>query len=207
MSEDNVSEYYDEGYYNNIGILKNINAYIILNTKAVPFFFKFAGYTMKYKPANALDIGCAIGIRCRLIKDYMKIPCKGIDISEFIIKLGREKYKFQDIIVGDVSKMTFLNKEFEFTICTRVLEELTEDKLSDAVKEIIRVTKDYIVVSVATVEDSRYDFNNLKPVEWWIEEFQSNGVKLINQQSFDTDTFLCFEVPEHESGGNAVCPE
>jgi len=194
LTERRTSEFYNQEYYEKLGILQRLQEYQILKIKTEPALMQMAGYTRRWKPENALVIGCAFGFLVEALESLEHVPATGIDISEFAVNIAREKFNNHGVELGDVCEMRFGDDEFEYTICTRVLEEIRNEDIDKVVSEIIRVTNNIILISIARKPDLRYSFLNVHDDKWWIEKFQSKGVKLIFQDTFDTDYFLVFEV-------------
>lgn len=97
-----------------------------------------------------LDIGCAKGY---LVKNFVKngFPKSyGLDISEYAINSAPHEI-VERLIKASVLKIPFPNNYFDFTICLDVLQELSEDTIPTALKEIQRVSKKSLVV-VPTVK-------------------------------------------------------
>lgn len=101
-----------------------------------------------WKNNTFLDVGCA----CGLIPYVMKknhgdifVNCIGIDSSEYMIGLGREKFNMSDkelfvenIIEGIVK---IPSKSVDFLHCSQVLEHIPKDKCSFVISEFKRVLR------------------------------------------------------------------
>lgn len=100
------------------------------------------------KNAKVLDVGCAAGRDCRLLKDRHLIPI-GVDLSESLLRLARKKHpdiKFE--------QANFLNLPFEDEFFDGVwahaslLHLETIEEVSKALKEFHRVLKHGGVIHV-----------------------------------------------------------
>lgn len=91
------------------------------------------------KNTKILDVGCGNGF----FSYYFEKICDttGIDFSEKMIKLNPIKKKY----VMDAYNLKFKNNSFDVVFCSNLLHHLDNPK--KAVKEMIRVSKKYIVVS------------------------------------------------------------
>lgn len=94
-----------------------------------------------------LDVGCGEGFTLKKLEEK-KIGKKnqGIDYSDDAINLGKRLYPELNLSIGDVYSLKFKDKSFDMSLCTEVLEHLEDPE--KAVKEILRVTKKYVVFSV-----------------------------------------------------------
>ncbi len=105
---------------------------------------------ISYIPDNVnsvLEVGCGDGrIINDLIGKYERI-C-GLDIS----LEGLEKVK-ADKVQGSVDDLPFPDNSFDLVICSEVLEHLPYSIYQKAIKEIMRVTRKYILISVPNNED------------------------------------------------------
>jgi len=89
-----------------------------------------------------LDVGCGSGISTRFWK------CKrfGIDPSEELIKLAREKDKDGDYLIGTAEKLPFPGNSFDFVISITAVHNFND--IGKALNEIKRVAKNKIVLSI-----------------------------------------------------------
>lgn len=97
--------------------------------------------------STILDAGCGEGfILDRLQEAQIGKNLVGIDISKDAINLGKILFPKLDLRVGDITKLPFKNNSYDVVICTEVLEHLKNPR--KALKEMIRVSKKYLVLSV-----------------------------------------------------------
>ena len=96
---------------------------------------------------SVLDVGCGEGFTlARLQKEKIGKEFEGIEYDEREIELGKKLYPRLKITKGDIYKLPFKNNSFDLIVCTEVLEHL--DNPRKAYKELIRVSKKYILLSV-----------------------------------------------------------
>jgi|SRR3989344_731336 len=102
------------------------------------------------KPIRArkiLDVGCGEGFTLVKIKQArIGEIYEGIDNSSAALKLGKKLYPKLNINKGDIYNLPYNDASFDLVICTEVLEHLEHPE--KAVKELARVAKKYIVISV-----------------------------------------------------------
>lgn len=147
-----------------------------------------------------LDIGCGPGTWLRRIVDRfgiskgVKIECVGVDISETLLYLAKERFEKYSVKNGGNINMKFQwtdltetlpfeDNEFDLTLCLyTVLNHIPANKIRTVVKEISRITNGVNITSV-------------KPVGGLPTVYVCDIKDVINyKQSFDTLSFL------HKSG-------
>lgn len=99
------------------------------------------------KIESVLDVGCGEGFTLKRLK-AKKIGkvFKGVDLEKEAIRLGRRENPKLDLNIGDIYNLKFKDNSFDLVISTEVLEHL--EKPSIALKELARVSKKYILLSV-----------------------------------------------------------
>jgi len=85
-----------------------------------------------------LDAGAGTGILNKFLKNKDLIS---LDISPKML----EKNKNDKKIIGSITKMPFKNKEFDLVFCITVLQDLNENEIEKAIKEIKRTSKNAII--------------------------------------------------------------
>jgi ubiquinone/menaquinone biosynthesis C-methylase UbiE len=160
------------------------------------------------KVESVLDAGCGEGITLRKFKDKKigKVH-EGIEYMEEAIKIGKKVNPDISIKQGDIYKLPFKDNTFDVVVCTEVLEHL--DKPKDALKELKRVSKKYLLLSVPnepwfTFQRIARGKNILKfgahpeHIQHWTHgAFQSfvseNGLKILNKKAPFAWTLLLAE--------------
>lgn len=98
-------------------------------------------------PKSVLDAGCGEGFTLEQVNNKKKgTLLEGIDSSSEAIRIGIKMHPSFKLIVGDIYDLPYKNNSFDLVLCTEVLEHLAYPK--KAFKEIHRVSKKYIVISV-----------------------------------------------------------
>lgn len=94
--------------------------------------------------ASLLDVGCGNGLFCNYVNSQGRVlKVVGLDRSKTALKyVGTEK------IQGSITEIPFPDKWFDCVTSLEVLEHLPIKTFEDARKEIARVAKKYIIVSV-----------------------------------------------------------
>ena len=93
-----------------------------------------------WKPGKILDVGCG---NCRNLLPFSKFNCYGVDFSEEMIKESKKyvnkKNMKVNLKVGNVSKLPYKGKSFDYVISFAMLHHLKNPERG--VKEINRVLK------------------------------------------------------------------
>lgn len=98
--------------------------------------------------AAILDVGCAKGFMMHDFKELMpKISIKGIDISQYAYENAIDDMK-PYITIGNAKKLPFADNSFDLVISINTVDHLPVNDSKLAIKEIIRVTKNYSFISV-----------------------------------------------------------
>tara|TARA_B100001989_G_C24551133_1_gene474889 strand:- start:2449 stop:4212 length:1764 start_codon:yes stop_codon:yes gene_type:complete len=103
---------------------------------------------------SIIDVGCAKGY---LVEEFTKKGfenCYGIDISDYAIQKTPSKIK-EKVIKASVLHIPFPSKYFDFAICIDLLQELSEEMIPAAIREIQRVSKDSLIVMPALKDSSK----------------------------------------------------
>jgi arsenite methyltransferase len=103
-----------------------------LTEKAVSF--------CKFSPEQAiLDLGCGMGATVGYLHERHNIKAVGLDPSEKLLAVAREKYGFAEFVKGTGDNLPFKNDSFAgvFAECTLSLM----DDLEATLKEVYRVLK------------------------------------------------------------------
>lgn len=97
---------------------------------------KIIGSAIKVKPNDKLlDVGCGTGISAQVFN----CDIIGIDSSERMISIAREKHPELTWIVSPAEHLPFKNNEFDKVICVTAIHNF--DDMNKALEEIIRVSK------------------------------------------------------------------
>lgn len=98
-----------------------------------------------HKVKNVLDLGCGDGILMDLLKEK-GINVMGADISSEVIAICKKKGHNVVLINLVDNSLPFANKSFDLIFLLDVLEHLYNPE--DFLKEIIRISRGYIILSV-----------------------------------------------------------
>lgn len=111
------------------------------------FYKSLVSFAKSVRPVTVLDVGCGEGFslvslrRSKIGKVY-----EGVDYSYDAIRLGKKLYPKLNIKLGNIYDLPYKDSVYDLVICTEVLEHL--EKPHEALSEIKRVAKKYIILSV-----------------------------------------------------------
>lgn len=98
---------------------------------------------------HALEIGARNGLITRLIANrYTDLVALDLECPAF---------SFQNVrcVAGDVRKLPWPDKHFEVVLCSEVLEHLPADDLQSACDELVRISRDHLLIGVPFEQDLR----------------------------------------------------
>lgn len=113
--------------------------------------------------SSLLDVGCAKGFTLFDFKQALPdIKIWGIDISEYAIENAKEEVK-PYLQVGDAKNLPFEDNSFDAVISINTVHNLDEKECSQALQEIMRVSKGK---SFITVDAYRNDEEKERMMQW-----------------------------------------
>lgn len=99
------------------------------------------------KPTSLLDVGCGEGFTLdKFMQAQVAKKYAGIEYVDAAISLGKKLHPNVPITKGDIYKLPYKANTFDVVLCSEVLEHL--DRPDEALRELQRVTKQYLVLSV-----------------------------------------------------------
>ena len=165
---DGSSEYYDEKYYNMMED-KNYGIYIESAKKLVLS-------TFPEKDDEICDIGCGRGFLVRELQKEGYTKTIGVEISKWAVE-----YKVtENVYLKNIDD--FKESEFRVISLISILEHLKKEELQPFLKEIYRITADYVVCCIPIYPNNLFDsfFHDadhqiFERREWWDKEFKKIG--------------------------------
>ena len=111
------------------------------------FFRIFNNQLKDLKIETILDAGCGEGFTLAKLKEKgIGKKFTGVDASKDAIELSKKINPDLSLDLGNIYKLPFKDKSFDLVLCTEVFEHLDNSK--KALKELARVSKKYIFLSV-----------------------------------------------------------
>ncbi len=134
--------------------------------------------------STVLDVGCGSGIYIKKLKE-LGLDVKGIDFSPNQIKNCETFFNLKkDVKVGSILEIEYKNNSFDlvFSMGTHLLVE----DISQAINELVRVSKKYIVIDIS---NATFLFNKDKTKKKWTRKYisnllKNNDLKKVSEQKF-----------------------
>jgi len=121
----NVAKFYDSFVEPSVAILRKMMLEMCLPQRGM----------------RILEVGCGTGSNLKL---YQEAECEiyGIDISPSMVKIARRKLGEQaHVKLGDASRMTYIDNQFDLVISMLTLHEICGASRSHVINEMLRVVK------------------------------------------------------------------
>jgi 2-polyprenyl-3-methyl-5-hydroxy-6-metoxy-1,4-benzoquinol methylase len=128
------------------------------------------------KDISVLDLGCGRATLANYFDGYI-----GVDVSEYIINLNKEKYPDKIFYHNSIHNLQFLrNNKFDVVICADVMEHLPPNKVSSVLFQIFNLNTNKVALSISTRKSVflTEDGKNLHLTVWTIEKWLSEIEKL-----------------------------
>lgn len=101
------------------------------------------------KSPKIFEVGCGFGWNLDYLNENLKNSgIFGCDFSSGQLRYARNMFKDKDIsfCYGEAQDVPFKDRMFDISLSVTVLQHIPEDKIKEAVEELERVTKDYIIL-------------------------------------------------------------
>jgi ubiquinone/menaquinone biosynthesis C-methylase UbiE len=150
-------------------------------------------YILLHVNGKTLNVGCGIGyetLACREITG----DAEGLDFSEEMVRISRERFPSCKFIVGDVLKLPYPDSHFD-TVTTRrtLINLLKREEQKQAINEIKRVTKNRgRVILVEATEKGYAILNNYRRL------FGLDEIKVVEFNLPLDESMLLQEFPNSE---------
>jgi ubiquinone/menaquinone biosynthesis C-methylase UbiE len=143
MKNKEIAHYGNEDLWNRLSVSETNQERIEETVEMIP------------KGVNSIaDIGCGSGLFLNYIKENKSISrLIGVDFSEDAMKMLKVDKK-----VGDITDIPLEEDSYDLTSALEVLEHLDLEEYEEAKKELARVSKRYILVSVPFAETLKDEF-------------------------------------------------
>ena len=137
----------------------------------------------KIKFNSVLDVGCGMGYT---LLGFLKArkDARGIEVCDYLLKNFLKIFVDTDLVrKARIQNIPFEAETFDLIFCTDVLEHIVEEDIDISIKELIRVSKKYIFVTVATVPARMCPelelHETVKPVSWWDEKWKKYRLRRV----------------------------
>ncbi len=104
--------------------------------------------TIELIPADAtwlLDVGCGNGVFARMVKSRrpeLHISCTDRSATAL------QYVSADEVVQSEITALPFADKSFDCVTCLEVIEHLTQPDFPTALRELSRVSKQYVIISV-----------------------------------------------------------
>ncbi|MFA5752047.1 MAG: class I SAM-dependent methyltransferase [Bacteroidales bacterium] len=156
------------------------------------------GSLMRMLPADAVDVleaGCRDGfITLKLAEKYPVV-------TALDLKLPQIDHAKVTCVKGDITALPFKEGAFDLVVCTEVLEHIPPEKLGTACRELMRVSRRYLLIGVPYKQDLRVHAmkcihcGTMNPTTGHVNTFDEDLLKtLLNDMPFGTVEYPGTEV-------------
>lgn len=138
--------------------------------------------------AEILDVGCGFGNLIAELQNKYNFSVHGLDLSSYAIEKADPSVR-KKIKMGNILKLPFKKNSFDLVICFDVIYYLTPKETIKAIKNLIRVTREYIFFN-SIYRHSRWASQKQNPdplrvttlsEKDYINIFSQNGAKLVEK--------------------------
>jgi len=143
----------DQEYYANFG-LQTVDEYVetlVFNSKTEMERFSSTIAFVPQDTISLLDVGCGPGVFLYLVNQELGIKGVGLEIIDAKIEYARRALNV-DARHGQADQLPFPDRSFDTVTALEVIEHLTFGVYETALRELERVAKKWILVSVPYME-------------------------------------------------------
>jgi len=151
------------------------------------------------KITTVIDVGCGTGYLVEQLR-AKQILAHGVEPASVKFR-GQARWYHQ----GDVRRLRWPDKKFDAVVCLDVLEHIHPDHVDQALTELIRVSRQWLILSIAT-GPGRRDWKlppsvknlhlTVRPLDEWMRDLRSKGCKLFHQtHGGSLDNITIYRVP------------
>jgi len=150
-----------------------------------------------FKPERTLDVGCAKGFLVKAL-DELGVDAYGIDPSVYAVSNAHPDVG-DKINLDTAQSIPYPDNTFDVVTCLDVMEYVPIKEVTKTLKELLRVSKEWVIIRVVTHEvegdlDSSYE--TIRDREWWTERIEKAGGKVEANDAYFKDGVWWFNVPE-----------
>ena len=162
------------------------------------YFQRAAGHIVKlFNPATALDVGCAKGFLVKALCG-IGVDAYGIDPSDYAV--SQAPVEIADKVQLDLAQsIAFPDSSFDVVTCFDVLEHIPAQQVPKALKEMLRVSKQWVVLRMVTHEvegDKDSSHETIRDLEWWTAKVEKAGGVVESLDNYVDKSVWWFNVPE-----------
>jgi len=195
---ESLSKIYDRDYLEN-GIATKKSNYVDYSWNRLGSYFqKTAKHIVnKFSPSSVLDVGCAKGFLVKALVE-LGVDAYGVDPSEYAFNEVPADIKGRTVI-GAAQQLHDEDNSFDLVTCFDVLEHIPEKDVPQVLSEMLRVSKQWLIIRVATKElpnDVDANHATIREKDWWIEKIKEAGGIVEPTENYVNNSVWWFNVPE-----------
>lgn len=150
-----------------------------------------------FKPERTLDVGCAKGFLVKAL-DELGVDAYGIDPSVYAVSNAHPDVG-DKINLDSAQSIPYPDNTFDVVTCFDVMGHIPMRETSRVLKELLRVSKEWVVIRVVTHEvegDIDSSHETIRDRDWWVEKIEKAGGKVETNDAYFEDGVWWFNVPE-----------
>lgn len=193
-----LSKIYDRDYFEN-GVESKKSNYKDYDWDRLKNYFRTTAKHIvdKFKPSTSLDVGCAKGYLVNSLVE-LGVDSRGIDPSKYALSNVHPNIK-DKFLLGMAQSIPFPENHFDVVTCFDVLEHIPKKDISNVLKEMLRVSKQWLVIRVVTKElENDIDLHHepIQSIDWWHKQIKSAGAEIVPIEDYIDQSVWWFNVPE-----------
>jgi ubiquinone/menaquinone biosynthesis C-methylase UbiE len=194
-----LSQIYDKDYFENGISTKKSNYTDYSWARLGSYFQKTAKHIVdKFAPSSSLDVGCAKGFLVKALYE-LKVDAYGIDPSGYA--LSEAHPDIVDRLAQGISQSLapYVENTFDVVTCFDVLEHIYKKDVPQALQEMLRVSKQWVILRVVTKElpdDVDTSHATIHDKDWWIEKIKEAGGIVEPTENYVNASIWWFNVSE-----------
>ena len=193
-----LSQVYDSDYFENGPQTKKSNYRDYSWDRLGSYFQRTARHIVDlFKPERTLDVGCAKGFLVKAL-DELGVDAYGIDPSVYAVSNAHPDVG-DKINLDSAQTIPYPDNTFDVVTCFDVMEHIPMRETSRVLKELLRVSKEWVIIRVVTHEvegDLDSSHETIRGREWWTERIEKAGGKVESNEPYFKDGVWWFNVPE-----------
>jgi len=176
-----------------IGNEKHLKLYYFKEKEDLPRVSIVLGFLKNIYPNTILDVGSGRGVFLfPLIREFPNTNITSIEILpnrlELLNNIKNGGINNLNVLKEDLTNLSFNDNSFDVVTILEVLEHINEVK--KAIKEAIRVSKQFIVITVPSKEDNNPEHIHLLTKDILTNIFNEYGVKNLKYGGVNGHLFL-----------------
>ena len=193
-----LSNIFDKDYFENGIATKKSNYKDYSWDRLGSYFQRTARHIVDlFKPERTLDVGCAKGFLVKAL-DELGVDAYGIDPSVYAVSNAHPDVG-DKINLDSAQSIPYPDNTFDVVTCFDVMEHVPLKEVTKTLKELLRVSKEWVIIRVMTHEvegDLDSSHETIRDREWWTERIEKAGGKVESNEPYFKDGVWWFNVPE-----------